>query len=191
MNLKEILQPIVLIGDSITEAFDTTTLLPQFPVVNKGVYGDYTEGVYARLTQDVVSLNPSAVFVLIGTNDMARERTDDEIIGSISRITILLKKQLPLAKIVITSILPTLEIENRPNGRINRLNMRIKSLTEEFRIQYFNLHQHFTDDDGNLLKYYTTDGLHISPAGYEHWASILNIHIHSQLFGDEPEPVNN
>lgn len=191
MANKKISGPVVLIGDSITEAFKTNELLPHFNIINKGVYGDYTEGVYTRLQNDVIAENPAAVFVLIGTNDMARERSDDEIIASVTRIALTLKKQLPLSIIVLTSILPTRDIENRPNSRINRLNMRIKLLTEEIRIKYFDLNQHFTDDDGNLLAYFTTDGLHISDAGYEHWASILKIHIISQLFGDEPEPVNN
>jgi lysophospholipase L1-like esterase len=62
---------IVFLGDSITEAFPFDVLLKDYQIVNKGVSGDRTDVVLARLDKDVIQLKPSAVFVLVGINDIA------------------------------------------------------------------------------------------------------------------------
>jgi GDSL-like Lipase/Acylhydrolase. len=64
------LAAIIFLGDSITEGFPTDTLLKEFSIVNKGISGDRTELVLERLNRDVIRLSPSAVFLLIGINDM-------------------------------------------------------------------------------------------------------------------------
>ena len=39
-------------------------------VANRGISGDTTRGVLIRMEEDVLSLNPSGVVLLIGTNDL-------------------------------------------------------------------------------------------------------------------------
>src|SRR5688572_21668304 len=63
---------IVFLGDSITQGwhdnFDNS--FPELRTANRGISGDTTRGVLLRLQEDVLALNPAAVVLLIGTNDL-------------------------------------------------------------------------------------------------------------------------
>ena len=164
---------ILLIGDSITEGFKTGILLPNLDIINKGVYGDNSEGVLKRLNADVISYNPDIVYIMIGINDFAMGRNNDQLLDTLEKIAVLLKKTIPAGRIFFTSILPTRNIENRPNSRINEFNELIKQLCTNRGAEYFNLHSEMTDETGLLNKKYTIDGLHLTGAAYQKWAEVL------------------
>ena len=65
-------QAVVFLGDSITQLWgdDLGGSFPGMKVANRGISGDTTRGVLIRLDEDVVRLHPSAVVLLIGTNDL-------------------------------------------------------------------------------------------------------------------------
>lgn len=178
-------QKIILIGDSITYSFDVNKLLPEYYIINKGIYGDNSLGVLKRIEQDVIQNNPDFVFLLIGTNDFALERTDEELLSTINEIIISMISSLPRTKIFLTSILPTNKIENRPNDRILKVNVHIHNIAIKRNVNYFDLHSLLLDDDGNLNKAYTTDGLHLSDNGYVVWAKALRKLLNEQLHSIE------
>jgi len=61
---------VVFLGDSITEAWpDLAHAFPDIKVANRGISGDTTRGVLARLQGDVLTLEPAGIVLLIGTND--------------------------------------------------------------------------------------------------------------------------
>ena len=164
---------IILIGDSITNAFKTSELLPEFNIINKGVYGDNTTGVLARLQKDVIDENPDAVFILIGTNDFACEKTDEELISNINEIVESVIEDCGKAEIFLTPILPTKNIENRPNDRIRGVNLILYTLTQKYGIGYFDLYSQLISPGGELEAKYTVDGLHLSEEAYKVWAEFL------------------
>jgi hypothetical protein len=66
---------IVFLGDSITQGWgDVGSSFPGVKVANRGISGDTTRGVLIRLQEDVISLNPRGVVLLIGTNDLEGRR---------------------------------------------------------------------------------------------------------------------
>ena len=73
---------VVFLGDSITQGWGDQMggSFPGLKVANRGISGDTTRGVLIRLQEDVLSLNPRAVVLLIGTNDL-EEHADPEIIA--------------------------------------------------------------------------------------------------------------
>lgn len=164
---------IILIGDSITSQFDTSKHLPEFNIINAGIYGDNTTGVLARLWQDVITEHPDKVFLLIGTNDMALDKTNEEIFETIKAITNKINKELKLTKLYLTSILPTRNLSNRPTERIIKLNINIKKLAEETENYYYDLFSLMIDDEGNLKESFTNDGLHLTEEAYIVWAEDL------------------
>jgi lysophospholipase L1-like esterase len=78
---------IMLIGDSITEGFNTS-LLPQFRITNRGVSGDSTVEALERINPDWFNEKPDMIFICIGTNDIARGRTDEFIIQAVKQLLI-------------------------------------------------------------------------------------------------------
>ena len=63
---------LVFLGDSITQGWGDSMggSFPGVKVANRGISGDTTRGVLIRLKEDVLSLKPTGIVLLIGTNDL-------------------------------------------------------------------------------------------------------------------------
>ena len=68
-------------GDSITEWFDTKGLLSEFKIKNRGVAGDSSVELLARIDPEWFDPAPDYIFLCIGTNDLARKRSPEQILG--------------------------------------------------------------------------------------------------------------
>ena len=66
---------VVFLGDSITQGWGDRFQgdFGDLSVANRGISGDTTRGMLIRLDQDVLSLDPSGVVMLMGTNDLEEQ----------------------------------------------------------------------------------------------------------------------
>ena len=62
---------IIFIGNSLTQFGDWNKLLDDSTVVNRGIAGDNTYGVLARLN-DIIIRKPAKLFIEIGINDISQ-----------------------------------------------------------------------------------------------------------------------
>lgn len=165
-------QPIVFLGDSITDEGDWSELFPALPVENRGIGGDTTLGVLNRLHQ-VIALQPSQIFLMIGTNDLCFGRSIPDTIANYRQILTRLHAELPNTRISIQSVLPfndALFPSNslRTNANIKLLNI-IQKLAQAYHDPYIDLTPAFSGPSGSLPAQYTSDGLHLNAAGYLLW----------------------
>src|SRR6266436_5567829 len=74
---------VVMLGDSITQGWgdDFSGWFPGMKMANRGISGDTSRGVLIRLKEDVLDLEPQAVVLLIGTNDL-EEKAEPETIAA-------------------------------------------------------------------------------------------------------------
>lgn len=169
---------IVFFGDSITDFYDLEKFYPDLPVVNSGISGNQTKDLLAELENRVSIYNPTKIFILIGTNDIAfTELSNKEIVDNIKKIVKLINKDRPKAKIYIESIYPISKEENevvqsgmvgrRENKRIKEINKMLKEMCDKEKLPYINLYKLLVNEDDNLVTKYTEDGLHMSDEGYE------------------------
>lgn len=170
---------IIFLGNSITDGGKWETLFPQVNAVNRGISGDVTDGILARL-EEVTASQPKKVFLLIGTNDLARGKSVDQVAGNIEKIIEKILRQSPKTIVYLQSVLPV-----NPNvgekfgghksngGKILRLNERLREIAVEKKINYINIHKPFSDKNGHLKKKYTHDGLHLTKKGYEKWRQVI------------------
>ncbi len=165
---------IMLIGDSITEGFDTGKYLPEFNIINNGVSADTTVECYSRILPEKFGQIPSKIFICIGTNDIAQNRNDDFILDNIEKINNKIRTLSSRSEIFLTSLFPTRFNELRTNDRILLFNKKLKKLSEKFGCFYFDIHDYFEDSEGNLKEIYTEDGLHLNANAYQKWAQILS-----------------
>lgn len=161
---------VVFLGDSITENFDLAAY--GILAINRGISGDVTEGVLDRI-DEVLELEPSKVFLLIGTNDLGYEYLSaDEVIGNIEKIITSLKG-IPL---LIQSVYPI--IENMPftdaysNEIVRVVNEGIKSLCDKYGLTYIDIAKLLLDE-GKLNADFTEDGVHINGKAYKLIAEVL------------------
>jgi lysophospholipase L1-like esterase len=170
---------IVFVGNSITERGEWQELIPSKVVANRGIGGDNTFGVKARLAQ-VVSLQPKKVFILIGINDIGRGLPIEVIVANYSAIIRELKNKLPKTAIYVQSVLPLndeiLKYDYLKNKKplIDELNLKINALAKDEKLIYVNLNVVFADNEGRLKSDFTMDGIHLTPVAYTHWVRYLN-----------------
>ena len=91
-------------------------------VANRGISGDTTRGVLIRLEDDVLSLNPAAVVLLIGTNDLEEGATPETIAGNVKLILAALKRHNPRMPIVLCQVFPSSATKKRPADQIKAIN---------------------------------------------------------------------
>jgi lysophospholipase L1-like esterase len=171
---------IVFLGNSITQIGDWKKLLNDTTVINRGIGGDITFGVLKRL-DNIVSLQPSKLFLLIGINDIGKDIPDAVIAGNIKKIILRLQKESPSTKIYVESILPVNpDVPNFPQHydkqeHVLSTNKLIEKVAEETHCTFINIHDLFTDSKGRLDAKLTPDGLHLTPGkgGYEKWVAFL------------------
>src|SRR6478735_10221234 len=75
----------VFLGNSITERGAWGELLSGQPIMNRGIGGDNTFGVLARL-EGVAKAKPKKIFLLIGINDLSRGLPKGVILNNYNRI---------------------------------------------------------------------------------------------------------
>lgn len=161
----------VLVGDSLSQWYPVQQLPGNQIWLNQGISGDTTGGILNRLSA-FAKAKPQTIYVMAGVNDLKKGLGDREILRNLNGIIQRLQVQNPSAQIVVQSILPTRSklVDNR---RIGRLNQWIAQIANRNQVAYLDLHQQFTDSDGMIRDELTTDGIHLSPQGYEVWQSAL------------------
>ncbi len=170
---RNILASIILLGDSITQGFPTDMLLKEFSIINKGISGDTTDRVLERLNRDVIDLAPSAVFLLMGTNDIGSGFSNNTVLVNYERAILRIAKNGPAIKLFLESILPTRGIDNRPTERIQLLNVEIHKLAMKYGIKFLDIYPLFINGNGDLAEEFSDDGLHLTLPAYEKWAAYL------------------
>ncbi len=172
-------KPVVFVGNSITEAGPWSDLFPGKKVVNRGISGDNCYGVWARLDA-VVALKPEKIFLLIGINDLKRGTPISYILYNSERIVAKIRAQSPKTTVYLQSVLPVAEsvkseiYSKITNNIIKELNDSLQQVASKHQCMYVDLFKDvFVGADGQLPRKLTTDGLHLSNAGYLAWAAYL------------------
>ena len=184
-QLKKINEPnrVVFMGNSITEGwsnFDKDFFINN-PFVNRGIGGQTSPQMLVRFKPDVVNLNPKAVVIMAGTNDIAGntgpillENTADNII-SMAEIA-----KANNIKVYICSTLPAIEFlwspGLEPAPKVIKLNTILKDYCTKNNITYVDYYSSMVDDEGGLkVPEYTAanDLVHPNLAGYKVMEKII------------------
>ncbi len=166
---------VVFLGDSITQGWGT--LAGDFPgmkTANRGISGDTSRGVRYRLREDVLELNPKAVSLLIGTNDLALGGEPEQVIENIRAIVAELQKQNAKVPIVLNRVMPRGPSSGKFPEKIQKLNGLIDELAKKDpRLTICDSWSIFDDGKGSCKKEEFPDMLHPNPAGYAKWKAAL------------------
>ncbi len=169
---------IIFLGNSITDMGEWSEIWKNTNVKNRGISGDITFGVLARM-DEVLSSSPAKLFVMIGVNDIARNIPEAVILANYRRIIDRVQAASPKTQLIMQSVLPTND-EFKPfknhygkDDRIRAVNNGLQALCADTGVIFVNLYPRFLDASGKLDKQYTNDGLHLTGAGYMLWKKIL------------------
>ena len=172
---------VVFMGDSITDSWQNSKFggfFPGKPYVDRGISGQTTPQMLVRFRPDVIALHPKVVVILAGTNDLAGNTgptTMEAIADNLISMAELAKANS--IKVVLASILPVSDYEQRDGKPINRTTQRppekIKALNEwmkayaaKNRLTYLDYYSAMIDEKGFLRDELSEDGLHPNAKGY-------------------------
>lgn len=167
---------VVFLGDSITHGWgdDMGKSFPGMKVANRGISGDTTRGVLIRLKEDVLALNPSAVVLLIGTNDLEEGADPETIATNLKLILAQLKVHDPKMPVVLCQVFPSSESKKRPAGKIKRINeLYATAVRGDVQVTLIDTWLLFANDQGDAKPEQFPDLLHPNQTGYAMWAAAL------------------
>ena len=164
---------IVFLGNSITEGGkDWNKKFGVVGISNRGIAGDSTDGVIARLNE-IIHFSPKAIFLLIGINDIYNELTPstDYIANNILKIIKRINQESPKTKIFLQTILPVeKEIYKE---KIIAVNKMIKTFVSQSKFEIIDLYSIFVNEDGRMKKELSYDGVHLNEKGYTVWVDYI------------------
>ena len=187
LNQVSVLEPdIIFIGDSIVEYYPLQELLGTAKtIVNRGIRGYQTglllDSLDAHLYGDAVD----QIVLLIGTNDIGKDIPMNEALDNLEGVIQSLNRDYPLSQIKLVSILPVNEGEEykqtvyiRTNEKIREWNQAYEALASAYmQVDFLPIYDNLTDSEGQLQSAYTTDGLHLSVAGYQALSDALKTYL--------------
>lgn len=171
---------VVFLGDSITQGWkDLAQTFSGVKVANRGIGGDTTRGVLYRLPDDVLSLNPSGVVLLIGTNDIGFGNNPElnrlELIVSNFKLIIeKLSAHDPEMPIIVCLIMPSSEKMSRGAEAVRRTNeLYAEAVRGNEQVTVLDTYTLFANQQGNAKQEEFPDLLHPNEQGYAKWAAAL------------------
>jgi len=183
-SLSDTKGDIVFIGNSITDGAVWSELFHDVHVKSRGFSGDITAGLIHRFA-DIVRRKPAKIFMMIGTNDLARGIAADSILRNILIMADYLQQESPATNLYVQSVLPVNDVFGKfpthtKNGeKINALNKLLEKESLSHHYHYINLHDYFTDSNGKMNTLYSNDGLHLLGTGYALWKHLIYPYVYN------------
>ncbi len=153
-------QNAALAGESVEVGF-----------VDRGISGQTTAVMLARFRRDVIDLNPKAVVILAGINDIAQNNGAiklENVFGNIVSMCELAK--FNGIRVVLCSVLPcdrfSWRPEIKPAAAVAELNTMLRQYAAEHKIPYVDYHAAFDNGSGGLDARFSQDGCHPTLYGY-------------------------
>lgn len=175
---------VVFVGDSITQAWEDggkdawNKHIAPLGALNLGNSGDRTENVLYRLAQaPLTRLGAKHVVLLIGTNNLGHGTSNaQETLDGIKAVILKLSDQCPTATIHILEIFPRGERFNNMRGDICQINQTLRAWVagqQSARLVTHAIGDQFVSADGSIARDIMPDFLHLTPKGYELWATAV------------------
>ena len=167
---------VVFLGDSITQGWgdDFGGSFPGMKAANRGISGDTTRGMLHRLEHDVLALQPAAVVLLMGTNDLEEKAAPEVIAGNLKLILAALHAHNATMPIVLCQVFPSAASKSRPADLIRKVNeLYAASVKGNAQVTFVETWPMFADAAGDAKPAEFPDLLHPNKAGYDRWAMAL------------------
>lgn len=174
---------IVFVGSSTTEIFPIEKLQMALDldkvIYNRGVRATTTADLLKYIDVCIFDLEPSKVFINIGSNDIGFNVPESEFLANYDEILRLIKEKLPHTQVYVMKFFPVNPVadfgepqdehdslfKTRTNDTLNAASEKIAKLAQKYGDEFINANQGLTDADGNLRKELTFDGGHMLPSG--------------------------
>jgi beta-glucosidase len=162
---------ILFLGDSLTQKWDPS-LWERFFVpldaLNAGVNGDRTENLLWRIENGNLNRQrPEIAVLLIGTNDIGRNRPARIIAEGVREILGKLRSRMPTTRILLLGVLPRSESpDSERRHQVCEVNQLIRTCADGEHVFYADIGVALLNRAGRLTREVSPDGVHLSERGY-------------------------
>jgi lysophospholipase L1-like esterase len=173
-HLARATNPIVVLGDSITEAATLPEAICNHPVVNAGIGGAGVAELLAVAPSLLRDKAPAPVVVAIGTNDArASEGQEERFNASYARLLRSLagvSSKLAVANIPqVSPDAPLTLAAHLDPALVDRLNQALPNLADTAGASFIDLHKALAANGQPAM----FDGVHLAPATYDLWDAAM------------------
>jgi lysophospholipase L1-like esterase len=176
---------ILFVGSSLMEQFPINELAMNHRmskiIYNRGVGGYKTDDLMQVMDTCIFDLEPTKIFINIGTNDIGAENYKLEVmIEKYQTILTEIKSRLPETQVFTMAYYPVNDVDElsnapwakdmfvtRTNENIKLANQAVEQLAHKLGFNYIDVNEGLTDGRGKLKREFTIEGLHMYGNGYE------------------------
>lgn len=177
---------ILFVGSSLMEHFPINEILMSrgidLCIYNRGISGYIIPELLESMDEQIFDLEPSVIFINIGTNDISiPEMTKERFTADYRKVLDQIKERLPKTKVFMMAFYPVNpdlaeEIKAWPQAaeaarlRLERIpwaNSIMQSLADEYNFEFIDVNRGLSDDNGIALRNLSADGIHFWPDAYE------------------------
>ncbi len=164
----------IFYGDSITSGWPLKEFFPNVSLLNRGIGGDNTSGLYLRMEDDIFPYTPKRVFMLIGINGI--NAPNERMLAQISTLAQMMRKRD--IDVCLSSVLPLRSPDKwdrfQYQGKIVELNGMLRKWADTNGCGFMDYHSALKDETGQLAaEYAKPDGTHVTFAAYEVMSEIV------------------
>lgn len=178
---------ILFTGSSLMEQFPIHELAAIYKfkkiIFNRGVSGFTTDDFIENIDCMLFDLEPSTVFINIGTNDMKfydnENSWEDHLEKNYDYILAQCKQRLPNTKVFVMAYYPmakeseetrsylALRGSLRSNRKLKCANAIAEALANKYNYKYIDVNDGLTDENGNLKEAFCKDPIHMYADAYD------------------------
>lgn len=172
---------IIMLGDSLNNNAPWNELFPGVDLINRGISGDVTRGIYQR-ADEVAAHTPEKVFLLTGPNDLINDPqlSIEDFMASYGKVVEKLKGLMPETELYVQSILPIhpkSKFYEGYNARAAEIDSQLAANAARWGYTFIDLVPAMSDENGDLKDSFTTDGLHLSAEAYKAWVEVIKDYV--------------
>lgn len=169
---------IAFFGNSITRGSDFQLDFTDKKIINLGYSGDNIPGMIKRVPM-IQKANAKKVFIMAGTNDLIQISLE-EYKTRYSKLLSTIQDSIPGIKIYLESVLPSNHEmgDYAPNPKVREANRIVQELAKQYNCTYIDIYHLYANEQDELPKEMTRDGVHLYPEQYAKWAEAIRTYVY-------------
>ena len=165
---KKMEAPIIFYGSSTIRLWKSLNEdFKDVDVINLGFGGAYIDSLSKNFNLLINFLNPKAIVIYLGGNDLNLSLSPEEVIFKIKKFVEKINEKYPNTNIGYITIKPSVERKNKLSD-IKKINKGVKLIANNFpNLVYIDVYNKLLDKGKVTSKFLLQDGLHLNKEGYK------------------------
>ncbi len=169
---------VLFVGSSSIRLWKVGQAFPKHQTINRGFGGSQIADSVHFADRIVIKHQPRTIVFYAGDNDIARNKTPDQVAKDFREFTKLIHGSLPRTKIIFVAIKPSIA-RWKLAETIQKANANIRAQCEKNeQLVFLDVWQPMLGEDGKPRpEHFAKDGLHLNETGYKLWNKLLLPHL--------------